>query len=268
MRNLSNYLFFIFFIVSSCKNVKIENKKSYKKINTKKLLIERGFYCYNTDIYYIKKSKKELNGKYKLKSSHETIYANFKNGLFDGKVIKIQKNQVSISDYTKGLRNGKNQESFKYRKNYATNTKSKFINGKKNGIELYYENDTLERKSIFVDNTKHGKEYIFNTNKDTIDIIDYNFQSYSYIPSSVTEILDKDQLNLIKNSFKGILKFKGTKNSSYYEGFYFSLYPPAFSVGDCFETYLLINVSSKDDIFDKKYILFVNKLETYIGEIN
>jgi len=200
MRNLSNYLFFIFLIIFSCKTIEIEDKKSYKKINEKNIIINRDN-C-TSDIYINKETNKKLNGKYRIKFGYGTIYTDFINGLVNGKYQEIRKFDNNL-----------------YR------TKSHFIKGNKYGIEEDYFNNKLFRKCNYVNNVKHGKEYHFDKkNNDTIDVVTHyynpNYAKPNFSSFYFSEI-KKQEINEIRPSYRhsnfiGKFKLEGKYHYTHY----------------------------------------------------
>lgn len=230
MKQEFSYLVIIFFIVSSCKIIKIEDKKSYKKINKNSLSISK-FPCSN-DIY--KQTNKKLNGKYRIKGKHITKYGNFKNGLINGFYIKVD-------DANNNL-------------HYI---KSHFIKGNKNGIEEEFFNNKLFRKCNYINNIKQGKEYFFDKkNGDTLDVVTHyynpnyskpNFYKLKFLNDINEQKNKKIELNYNHSTFIGKLKLKGDK--------YYMYYVPLFAFNDFF--YLSNNCKKTTCIIEINNVYFL-----------
>ena len=277
MKKRFTYLAFIFLIVFSCKTIEIEDKKSYKKINKKNIIIQLGR-CHRGDIYLSKKNKKELNGRFRIKQSsvygsgYTLTYTNFKNGFLNGKHLTYSKNTILLkrentkSNYVNGLKSG-NYENFKNFENTLFLTTVNFTNGKKNGIETKFINDSLSSKSIFIDNIKQGIEYHFNLeNKlDTLDIINYKFEKKHYKPYINEFNLDKDLIHDYNNSdYKGIITLEGLLPDSEYNGFFLTINPPFYNENDknCKNEMFLIKIGNvKFLAFNRSIFYSFHKLE-------
>jgi len=221
MKKRFAYLVFIYLIVFSCKTIDIEDKKLYKKIKFKNVLSEGDNCPEKGKIYLDKKTKKKLDGKYRIKwKHHRKVYANFRNGIYNGKYLSNSKSSDRIisTTYTDGLINGLYEETYTTDSGNVWHTKSHFVKGRKYGVEEEFLNKKLYRKCNYINNMKIGKEYIFNlNNKDTLDILNYSYNKYSFKPSFSNFKFSRDEKKFLKE--KGLLKeLKSTYHYSLFKG--------------------------------------------------
>ena len=197
------YLAFTFLFVFSCKTIEIKDKKSYKKINEKNIIINRDN-C-TSAIYINKETNKKLNGKYRIKDKYKTIYKT-----------------IVYASFIDGLFNGKHEKIHTFDNN-SFYTKSHFIKGNKHGIEEKYINNILYNKCNYVNNMKQGKEYRFKEkNGDTLDVITHyynpNYTKPDFFRFYFSEI-EEQKINEIRSRYRHstfIGKLKLEEGNTYY----------------------------------------------------
>ena len=270
-------LFLVICIASltSCYTIKQFNPE-FKKISVKDIDLEIEQYnnC-EVFVFYDKKTKKTLNGKYKYKNEDRSIeFINMLNGKYHGlREVYKRGTLYSLTEYRNGVKDGIYICNFNPTETSNILRITEFSVGYVSGIESVYENNNLTEKYV----NKKGKtetEYRFNINGDTLII--YN---YEYDP----DFLNNDIINFLEEHDIDDVEFKGK--------IYLDLIYDDYSDGNTYDYYIsLMDMYLRDInndpqcgqyngaylvIFSSghKYILcigcgFSPSLEEYSGSVN
>jgi len=178
-------------------------------------LIPSPFTCDYIYVYTDIRTNKKLNGYFKLKEQLDRrfVYASFLGGKYHGEYRIYQRGKLKeISSYSYGIKNGKEikyteMHDFDNEKDKKYTIISNYDNGKLDGIREIYRKGKLIQKTSYKNKIKNGKEYNFNLQGDTLNIIDYTLDINVWQPSLKGRYMNEQDKYFFDQKYK--FKFIG-----------------------------------------------------------